>query len=269
MEKRLLGKAGLEVPVIGMGTWNTFDVSGKPDESNCRLIVDQALAAGAKFFDSSPMYGRAEQVLGNTLQGRREFAIVATKLWAGSSREGEDQIKKAMGYFEGFVDLYQIHNLLNWQEHLKTLEILKEQGKIKAIGATHYSSSAFKALADLMRTGRITVIQIPYNPGEREVERVILPLARDLGIGVVVMRPFGEGNLFLKSPSKTAIGSLSSFGVRTWAQVLLKWILSDPRCNVAIPATSNPEHMKENGMAGDPPWFGAKERAYVSKLAGR
>jgi aryl-alcohol dehydrogenase-like predicted oxidoreductase len=269
LEKRLLGKSGLKVPVIGMGTWNTFDVSEKGAEANCRLIVDHALEIGANFFDSSPMYGKAEQILGSTLQGRRDAAMVATKVWAGSSREGEDQIKKAMTYFGGFVDLYQIHNLLNWQEHLKTLENLKEQGKIKAIGATHYSSSAFNGLAELMRTGRITTIQIPYNPSEREVERVILPLAADLGIGVVVMRPFGEGTLFRQLPSKGGIDSLSPFGVKTGAQVLLKWILSDPRCHVAIPATSSPQHMKENGSAGDPPWFGPEERAYVSQLAGR
>jgi aryl-alcohol dehydrogenase-like predicted oxidoreductase len=200
MEKRLLGKSGLEVPVVGMGTWRTFDVSGQKAEENARAIVDQALAAGANFFDSSPMYGQAERVLGQALQGRREAAMIATKVWARALSEGRSQIERALSFFGGHVELYQIHNLAAWREHLPVLERLKEAGQITAIGATHYSASAFGELAEVMKTGRITAIQIPYNPVEREVERVILPLAADLGLGVVVMRPFGEGSLMRRIP---------------------------------------------------------------------
>jgi aryl-alcohol dehydrogenase-like predicted oxidoreductase len=118
-----------------------------------------------------------------------------------------------------------------------------------------------------METGRITAIQIPYNPREREVERVILPLAAELGLGVVVMRPFGEGSLLRRPPPSAALAPLRPFGVTTWPQALLKWGLSDPRCHVAIPATSRPERMAENAAAGDPPWFGAEERELVARLA--
>jgi aryl-alcohol dehydrogenase-like predicted oxidoreductase len=269
MEKRILGKSGLNVPVIGMGTWRTFDVSGQKAVENAHAVVDQALEAGANFFDSSPMYGQAERVLGQTLQGRREVAMVATKVWARSLSEGRSQIERALNFFGGHVELYQIHNLASWRDHLPVLEKLREEGKITAIGATHYSASAFGELAEVMKTGRITAIQIPYNPIEREVERLILPLAADLGLGVVVMRPFGEGSLMRRTPPESDLQLLAAFGVKSWAQALLKWGLSDPRCHVAIPATSKPERMRENAAAGEPPWFGPDERAYVAQLVTR
>ena len=269
MEKRPLGSFGLEVPVVGMGTWRTFDVRGHAAEANAHAVVDHALAAGATFFDSSPMYGQAERVLGDALQGRRAAAIVATKVWARSIREGRDQITRALRFFGGRVDLYQIHNLVSWRDHLPVLEKLKGDGQIAALGATHYSAAAFGELAEVMKTGRISAVQIPYNPIQREVERVILPLAAELGLGVVVMRPFGEGSLMRRSPSAAELKPLAAFGIKSWAQALLKWILSDRRCHVAIPATSNPGRMDENAGAGDPPWFGPEERAYVVQLAAR
>lgn len=267
MEKRSLGSSGLEVPVIGMGTWRTFDVDGARAEANARSILDVAFAEGANFFDSSPMYGKAERVLGKALQGRRATALVASKVWAWSESEAQQQIQNALHFFGGSLDLYQIHNLVHWREHLPLLEQLKETGTITAIGATHYSPGAFDELSVVMRTRRITTIQVPYNPREREVEQNILPLAADLGLGVVIMRPFGEGSLLRRQPSESELRPLAVFGVKTWSQALLKWILSDPRCHVAIPATSKPERMRENAAAGDPPWFGPEERAYVAQLA--
>lgn len=268
MERRSLGHSGLTVPVIGMGTWRTFDRRGPAAESTARAIVDQALAAGASFFDSSPMYGAAERVLGQALRGRRAEAIVATKVWTRSSAEARAQVKAALGLFDGHVDLYQIHNLVSWREQLQLLEQLRAEGRITAIGATHYSPAAFDELRTVMHTGRISAIQIPYNPHEREVERTILPLAAELGLGVVVMRPFGEGGLLRRPPPEADLAPLAAFGVHSWAQALLKWILSDPRCHVAIPATSRPERMQENARAGSPPWFGPAERAYVTRLFG-
>jgi aryl-alcohol dehydrogenase-like predicted oxidoreductase len=268
MEQRVLGATGLTVPVVGMGTWRTFDVRGAAAEARSRAVVDAALVAGASFFDSSPMYGEAERVLGAALEGRREQALIATKVWAQGAAEGEAQIQAALQFFGGIVDLYQVHNLVSWREHLTRLERLRDAGQVRAIGATHYSPSAFDELRRVMETGRITAIQIPYNPREREVERVILPLAAELGLGVVVMRPFGEGSLIRRRPPDTALAPLHPFGVTTWAQALLKWVLSDPRCHVAIPATSRPERMAENAAAGEPPWFGPDERALVARLAG-
>ncbi|MEO7909327.1 MAG: aldo/keto reductase [Roseiflexaceae bacterium] len=269
MDRRAFGQTGMLVPTIGMGTWRTFDVRGAAAEQHARIIVDAALAAGADFFDSSPMYGAAEQVLGTTLHGRRNAAQVATKVWASSLAEGRAQVEQALGFFDGIIDLYQIHNLLNWREQLELLEQQRDAGRVRAIGATHYSPAAFGELRRVIETGRIAAIQIPYNPLEREVEREILPLAAERGLGVVVMRPFGEGALMRRPPAAEQLAPLRSFGVTTWAQVLLKWVLSDPRCQIAIPATSRPERMAENAAAGDPPWFGADERALVTRLAER
>ena len=158
---------------------------------------------------------------------------------------------------------------MNWRAHLDTLEAMHAKGTVVAIGATHYQAAAFDELLTVMRTGRITAIQIPYNPLQREVEDRILPLAADLDLGVVVMRPFGEGSLLRKIPPPSDLAPLAPFGVRTWPQALLKWILSDPRCHVAIPATSKPARMTENAAAGDPPWFGEAERRHVADLAQR
>lgn len=269
MEYRALGKSGLNVPVIGMGTWLTFDVQGMAAEQNARTVVESALQVGANFFDSSPMYGQAERVLSETLRGRREQAMVATKVWTPSSKEGKVQSRRALSFFCGYIDLYQIHNLIGWRDHLEMLERLRDIGNVRAIGATHYSSSSFPEMQRVMRTGRLSAIQIPYNPFEREVERAILPLAADLGLGVVVMRPFAEGALMRHPPTQKELSPLRSFGVTTWAQALLKWILSDTRCHVTIPATSYAERMLENAAAGEPPWFGAEERALIVRLAQR
>lgn len=269
MEKRTLGQTGIQVPVVGMGTWRTFDVREEAARKNARAVVDAALAAGANFFDSSPMYGQAESVLGEALHGRRDRAIIATKVWANSASEGREQVEQALTFFDNYIDLYQVHNLVLWQEHLKMLERLRDAGLVRAIGATHYASSQFGTLRQVMQTHRITAIQIPYNPLQREVERDILPLAANMNLGVVVMRPFAEGALMHRIPSDHELAPLKPFGVTTWAQALLKWILSDPRCHVAIPATSRPDRITENAAAGDPPWFGPDERALVARLATR
>lgn len=267
MESRALGAGGPDVPVVGMGTWRTFDVRGPVGMAAARGVVDAALAAGVRVLDSSPMYGAAESVLGAALEGRRDEAFVATKVWSQSPAEGRRQAEHALRFFDGFVDLLQVHNLAAWPEQLALIEELRDAGRVGHAGATHYSPSAFGELADVMRSGRLQAIQVPYNPRERAVEREILPLAAELGIGVLVMRPFGEGALMRRAPSGDDLAPLREFGVETWAQALLKWILSDPRCTVAIPATSRPERMTENAAAGEPPWFGPDERALVERLA--
>jgi aryl-alcohol dehydrogenase-like predicted oxidoreductase len=267
MERRPLGDGGAGMPVVGMGTWRTFDVHGDEAVAGARRVVDAALAAGARVFDSSPMYGAAEEVLGDTLEGRRDEVFVATKIWSHSGAEGRSQAERALGFYGGRIDLLQVHNLAAWREQLATIEELRESGAVGLAGATHYSPAAFGELAEVMRTGRVQVVQIPYNPQEREVEREILPLAEELGIGVLVMRPFGEGALVQRPRSPDELDPLRDHGVTTWAQALLKWALSDPRCSVAIPATSRPERMTENAAAGEPPWFGPDERALVERLA--
>ncbi|MGH2657464.1 MAG: aldo/keto reductase [Actinomycetota bacterium] len=269
MEDRELGSSGLSVPVVGMGTWNTFDVRGDREERARRRVVDVALDLGARLFDSSPMYGEAERVLGSALEGRRDAALVATKVWASDPAQGRAQARRALEWFGGRVDLYQVHNLLAWPEQLSMLEGLRQEGLVGAVGATHYSPSAFEELEEVMSTGKIAAVQVPYNPWERDVERRILPAADELGLGVVVMRPFAERALLRRGPDPAELAPLEAFGIRTWTQALLKWILSDPRCHVAIPATSSPEHMAEDAAAGTPPWLGPEERDLVVRLAGR
>jgi aryl-alcohol dehydrogenase-like predicted oxidoreductase len=136
------------------------------------------------------------------------------------------------------------------------------------VGLTHYSPSAFADLELAMQDGRVGAIQIPYNPLERAIESAILPAAADRGLGVIVMRPFGQGSLLRRPISQSTLAPLADFGVTSWPQALLKWILSDPRCHVAIPATSATEHLRANAAAGSPPWFGPEERTYVARLAG-
>ena len=266
MERRPFGRTGLELPVVGLGTWQTFDV-GRDGEARATAVVASALAGGTRVFDSSPMYGRAERVLARALAGRREQACVATKIWTRSRAEGRAQLADQLSYYDGRVDLEQIHNLVAWEEHLPWLEAEREAGRILFLGATHYSPLAFDELARVMRSGRIEAIQIPYNPVEREVEREILPLAAELGLGVIVMRPLGGEGALVPGPGDGLLSSeLESLGVVTWAQALLKWALSDARVHVVIPATSNPEHARQNVVAGSPPWFGPEERRLVERL---
>lgn len=268
MERRALGRTGLDVPAVGMGTSRTLDVHGAAAEANAARVVHTAIAEDASFFDSSPMYGEAERVLGAAVADRRGEVLIATKVWARSLREGQQQIRRSLEFFRGHVDLYQIHNLVSWRDHLSVLERLRDEGRVGSIGATHYSASAFGELEEVMRTGRIDAVQIPYNPAEREVEDRILPLAEDLGLGVVVMRPFAERGLLGRPPSARELEPLRPFGIETWPQALLKWGLSDRRCHVSIPATSRPERVPENAAGGRGPWLGPDERTLISRLAG-
>ena len=267
MEERPLGATGISVPVVGAGTWRTFDVRGPAAEANVRGVVDVALAGGARLFDTSPMYGQAERVLGAALGGRRDAAIVATKVWTSDDTEARRQIGFALDVFGGRVDLYQVHNLVRWERRLDELEARRAEGRIAAIGATHYASSAFGELAQVMRSGRIGAVQVPYNPRNRAAEREILPLAAELGLGVIVMQPLGEGSLLRGAPPAAALEPLHRFGVHTWPQAVLKWTLSHPAVTAVIPATSSLAHMVENLAAGSPPWFGPDERQLVEGLA--
>jgi aryl-alcohol dehydrogenase-like predicted oxidoreductase len=267
VELRRLGKSGLDVPVVGMGTWKTFDVRTPQEIAARRQVVDVALQHGSNLFDSSPMYGAAEQVLGAALQGRRDKALVATKVWTPDDAEAEHQIQRSLQYFGGWVDIYQVHNLVAWPTRLSRLEQLRDQRLVKAVGVTHYTHSALPELMDIMRTGRVTCVQVPYNVEDRVVEQHVLPLAEELDIGVLVMRPVGQGILARRAPAPEKLRPLAEFGIRTWPQALLKWLLSDPRVTTVIPATSSPEHARDNAEAGQPPWFGPQERQYVVQLA--
>jgi aryl-alcohol dehydrogenase-like predicted oxidoreductase len=257
MEERKLG------PVVGVGTSNTFG----GDHELARDVVEAALARAARLFDSSPMYGHAQRSLGAALEGRRDSATVATKIWAPTVEQGRAQLDEQLGWY-GQVDIEQVHNLVSWREHLPWLEGARSSGHIGRIGVTHYAPSAFRELAEAMRTGRFETVQLPYNPFERECEQELLPLAAELGLAVIVMRPLVKGEVLGRPPDDAQLEPLRPFGIETWAQALLKWCLSDERIDVVIPGTRNPLHAAQNALAGSPPWFGAEERRLVERLAG-
>ncbi len=240
-----------------MGTWRTFDTA---DER--RPLVEASISAGINLFDSSPMYGRAEGVLGDALQGRRQDVQVATKVWTESPDEGRRQAENALRLF-GHIDIYQVHNLLNWKAQLKLLEELRDGGQVTVVGATHYQASAFPELMDVMRTGRLAMIQIPYNPLAQQAARSLLPLAQELGLGVLVLSPL-QGGIMQARPRPE---DLRSLGVRTWPQAVLKWIAGDPRISCVLTATHLESHARENAEAGDPPWFDPDQRSLVERIA--
>ena len=257
MDRRPLGRTSIDVPAIGMGTWRTFDT----DEDR-RPLVDVAIDSGIELFDSSPMYGRAETTLARAVEGVRERIVLATKIWTANPEEGQAQADHALRLF-GRVDIYQVHNLVNVPAQLALLEGLKSKGKVGAVGATHYQESAFPDLATLMKSKRLDMIQIPYNPLRRTAERELLPLAESMGIGVLVMSPLQHGIL----DSRPSAAQLEELAVTTWAQAVLKWVASDARVSTVLTATHQAGHARENSLAGGPPFFTPEQRALVVRIA--
>jgi diketogulonate reductase-like aldo/keto reductase len=237
-----------QVPIIGMGTWKSLDTD---DQDLVDDIVTAALAAGTTLIDSSPMYGKSERTLGRALAKRRDAALVATKVWTDDDEVAERQIADSLSFYGGHIELLQIHNMVSWPERLRRLEELRDAGQVSYIGATHWRADSFPELEAAMATGRLDAIQIPYNPRERAVEERLLPMAADLGLGVLIMRPLATGELMRTPPSAAELAPLQRFGIETWGQALLSWGLSHPATTVSIPATSRPARAAENAAAGD------------------
>lgn len=253
------------VPIIGMGTSKTLDTD---DLTLAGDVVSTALDAGTALFDSSPMYGKAERTLGAALDGRRAAAIVATKVWTDDDDIAERQIAASLSFYGGHIELLQIHNMVRWPERLRRIEELRDAGQVAFVGATHWKASSFDELEAAMLTGRLDAIQIPYNPREREVEERLLPLAAELGLGVLIMRPFAAADLMRTPPSAAELVPLEPFGIHTWGQALLQWGLSHPATTVSIPATSKPSRAAENAIAGDAMPLDNEHRDLINRLAG-
>ena len=249
MEFRQLGS--LRVPVIGLGTARTFDVTADRDIAVRRQIIEQCIGSQVTFVDSSPMYGQSERVIGLTTEGCRERFQLATKVWCHGRGAGEAQIENSFRLLKtDYIGVFQIHNLVDWRTHLGTLERVRGRGRIGLIGITHYSTTAYPTMLEIMRSGRVHTIQIPYNVRERSCEDRILPLAAELGVGVIVMEPLEKGRYVKGLRRQPDLSPLAALGIQTWGQALLAWVLGDLRVSVAIPATSRPERIAENALAG-------------------
>jgi aryl-alcohol dehydrogenase-like predicted oxidoreductase len=257
MHARAIPRTGERLPVIGLGTWRTFDVGPDEAERAPRLeVLRRFLDAGGRVIDSSPMYGEAEAVVGALLARLpgRPAPFLATKVWTSGRAAGDAQLRESMRRLRADrLDLVQVHNLLDWEAHLPTLRAWKAAGRLRYVGVTHYASSAFGALERLLRTEALDFVQLPYSAARREAEARLLPAAAETGTAVLVMRPFEEGELFRSVKGRALPPWASELGARSWSEVFLKFILGHPAVTAVIPATANPAHLDENVRAGSGP----------------
>lgn len=272
MRTRKIPSSGEALPVVGLGTWQTFDVGPSEEERAPRLEVLRAfLAAGGRVVDSSPMYGRAEEVTGDLVArlGGAPRPFLATKVWTTGKEAGEAQVRESLRRLRvERLDLLQIHNLLDWRTHLPVLRELKTAGKIRYLGITHYARSAFGEMERLLRAERLDFVQLPYSAASREAEGRLLPAAAETGTAVLVMRPFEEGELFRAVRGKPLPAWAKELGASAWSQVLLKFILAHPAVSAVLPATANPRHLAENVLAGSGPLPDAALRKRILKELG-
>ena len=252
---RPIPSTGEELPVVGLGTWPVFDVGA--DEAvrrPLREVLRRLFAAGARMIDSSPMYGRAEGVAGDLVAelSARPRAFLATKVWITGREAGLAQMQRSARLLRSeVIDLMQIHNLVDWRTHLKTLRQLKAEGRIRYIGITHYTDRALSELAHILETEPdIDFIQCGYSLSARAAERQLLPVAAARGVAVIVNQPLGQGSLLRRISGKPLPEWVAEFDCASWAQLLLKYVLAEPAVTCVIPATRNPEHMIDNLAAG-------------------
>src|ERR1700686_2393588 len=255
MLTRTIPSSGEALPVIGIGTYKGFDVgSGSKERAALGDALRILFSMGGSVLDSSPMYGRAEGVAGELLasQHARELAFVATKVWTQGRSSGIEQMNRSMNLLRcAQIDLMQIHNLVDWRTHLATLRAWKEEGRIRYLGITHYSSSAYGEMEKIMRAETLDFVQLNYSLDEREAERRLLPLAAERGMAVLVNLPFGQGRLFRTLRGKPVPPWMQEAGCETWSQVLLKFALAHQAVTCVIPGTGNPDNMEENCRGGD------------------
>ena len=254
MLQRGIPSSGEKIPVIGLGSWQVFDVGPEAAQRQpLEEVLSRFVALGGRLVDSSPMYGRAEQVIGEiaTKLGLHRSLFLATKVWTTGKDEGIAAMESSLAKLQTKkVDLMQVHNLVDARTHLATLRDWKEQGRIRYLGITHYNSSAYSEVTKLLRTEKVDFLQINYSLGEREAEKEILPLAQERGVAVLVNRPFGGGDLFSRVRQKPLPDWAGEFDCRSWSQFLLKWIIAHPAVTCAIPATGNVRHLEDNMQAG-------------------
>jgi aryl-alcohol dehydrogenase-like predicted oxidoreductase len=251
---RAIPATGEKLPVIGLGTWSVFDVDLAPaNEKQLRDVLSSFVRLGGSVIDSSPMYGRAEQVIGTLTSklGIRDKLFLATKVWTRGKQSGIESMERSMSRLQTKrIDLMQVHNLVDMETQLATMRDWKAQGRFRYIGVTHYNSSAFAEVEKVLRAEKVDFLQINYSIMEREAEKRILPLAQDRQVAVIINRPFGGGDLFSRVPSKPLPDWATEFDCRSWAQFFLKWIIAHPAVTCAIPATNNPAHLEDDLQGG-------------------
>jgi aryl-alcohol dehydrogenase-like predicted oxidoreductase len=254
MLTRPIPSSGEKLPVIGLGTWQKFDVDLTSDtRRQLGDVLSLFMKLSGRVIDTSPMYGRAEEVIGELTAtiGIQDKPFLATKVWTRGQENGIRSMERSMVRLRTKqIDLMQVHNLVDVQTHLATLREWKEQGRIGYIGITHYESGAFGEVEKIMRSEKLDFVQINYSIMEREAEDRVLPLAQERGIAVIVNRPFGGGDLFDRVRSKSLPEWSAEFDCRSWAQFFLKWIVANPAVTCAIPATGKARHLEDNMQGG-------------------
>jgi diketogulonate reductase-like aldo/keto reductase len=268
MNTRPIPKTGEPLPLIGLGTWQTFDV---PAAANAKLaaVLQPFAAAGGKVIDTSPMYGKAEERVGDTRQHVPE-AFLATKVWTSGRDHGIEQMTRSMKRMRTeVVDLMQIHNLVDWRTHLRTLREWKEAGRFRYIGITHYQAGAFPQLESILRSEELDFVQLPLSAELPDAETSLLPLCQSRRVAVLVNRPFEGGALFRHLRNQPLPAWAEEFGSESWSELLLRYVVSHPAVTCAIPATSNPQHLAENMRAGEGRMLSMPERARLRALLTR
>ena len=253
MLTRPMPRTGEALPVIGLGTYGTFDASAG-QRGPLVEVMRRFLDLGGRVIDSSPMYGQSEAAVGEVLGALgKPKVFLATKVWTTGKSEGDAQMADSARLLGAPVDLMQIHNLVDWKTHMATLRAMKTAGQIRYIGVTHYATSAFGEIEEIMKSGAVDAIQIPYSIAAREAEKRILPAAADHKVAVLVMRPFERAALFDKVKGKPLPPWAAELGCASFAQIFLKFILGHPAVTVPIPATASVKHLEDNMAAGRGP----------------
>jgi aryl-alcohol dehydrogenase-like predicted oxidoreductase len=254
MLTRAIPASGEKLPVIGLGTWRVFDVALSDSERKAlEEVLHSFVQQGGRVIDSSPMYGRSEQVIGDLSSslGLRDELFLATKVWTRGKKAGIQSMERSMARFQtNRIDLMQVHNLVDVDTHLATMREWKAQNRIRYIGVTHYESGAFDAVKKILVRERLDFLQINYSIMEREAEQQILPLAQERDVAAIINRPFGGGDLFSRVRTKQLPDWAAQFDCRSWAQFFLKWIIAHPAVTCIIPATNNRRHLEDNLQAG-------------------
>ena len=266
---RAIPSTGEQIPAIGLGTWQTFDVGDPKVRGSIRDVLKRFVELGGRVVDSSPMYGAAEAAVGElaTQLGVRDRLFVATKVWTTGRAAGEDQMERSLRRLSGkTVDLMQVHNLVDWSTQLRTLREWKQAGRIRYLGITHYTASGYGEMERIMRAESLDFVQLNYSMAEREAEQRLLPLARERRMAVLVNRPFTEGLLFSRVRGRAVPAWAAEIGCTSWAQVFLKWILAHPAVTCVIPATSRAPHLEDNMQAAVGPLPDAAMRDKMAAL---